>query len=37
VRYDHQAPDFARAVSAALVVGAVVGFCLGLVASKWLL
>jgi hypothetical protein len=37
VRYDHQPQEFARAVSAALVVGAVVGFCVGLVASKWLL
>jgi hypothetical protein len=31
------APDFARAVAAALAVGAVIGFCVGLITSKWVL
>ena len=31
------APDFARAVAAAMAVGAVIGFCVGLITSKWVL
>jgi hypothetical protein len=34
---DKPAPDFARAVAAALAVGAVIGFCVGLITSKWVL
>jgi hypothetical protein len=37
VRYDARHHDFTRAVAAALVVGAVVGFCIGLIASRWIL
>jgi hypothetical protein len=37
LRYDARHHDFTRAVSAALVVGAVVGFCIGLIASRWVL
>jgi len=32
-----QCAEFTRAVSAALVVGAAIGFCLGLIASRWIL
>jgi hypothetical protein len=37
LRYDARHGEFTRAVSAALVVGAVIGFCLGLIASRWIL
>lgn len=38
LRYDSRhGGEFSRAVSAALVVGAVIGFCLGLIASRWIL
>ena len=37
LHYDSHRGEFTRAVSAALIVGAVVGFCLGLIASRWIL
>lgn len=37
LRYDSRHGEFTRAVPAALVVGAVIGFCLGLIASRWIL
>lgn len=38
LRYDsRQGAEFTRAISAALVVGAAIGFCLGLIASRWIL
>ncbi|MDB5320730.1 MAG: hypothetical protein JWN40_2361 [Phycisphaerales bacterium] len=37
MRYDARHHDFTRAVSAALVVGAAIGFCIGLIASRWIL
>jgi hypothetical protein len=37
LRLDGRSAEFSRAIIAALVVGAVVGFCLGLLASRWIL